>query len=78
MKVGSGLKRRQDTLIDIEDVEEANLSEYNGSTPVKVSVDRYSDLRGSQSGSRVSGRRNSDNLVPTNNQNMAFKVAADV
>ena len=46
--------QRKETLIDIDDVEEANLSEYDGDgTPKKNECGRYSDLRGgSRSGSQ--------------------------
>ena len=63
--------KRNETLIDIDDVEEANLSEYEvgETTPKNNDCDRYSDLRASKSGSNTQGRErkrsNSDILATT-------------
>ena len=61
------LFKRHESLIDIDDVEEANLSEYEvGGTLQKNECGRYSDLRASVSGNgsgRERQRSNSDNLT---------------
>ena len=46
--------------VDIDDVEEANLSEYSGS-PTKNQCDRYSDLKGGERRtSQISDRERSN------------------
>ena len=47
---GNPFSQANELLIDVDDFQEAQLSEYSG-TPTKNQCDRYSDLRGSRRGS---------------------------
>ena len=58
----------------MDDVEEANLSEYNGSSAHKNSCDRYSDLKASQNdGSGTKKERSNSNIEMSLKKNVEFE-----
>ena len=66
-------------MIEVDDVEEANLSEYNGSSPLKNSCDRYSDLRGSIGGSDSKKERSNSNIeIPFKNESKKSQLSNSV